>query len=201
MRKTKINIVWLKRDLRTLDHEPLLNAENDNLPYLIIYIFDSELLNHPDTSDRHSKFIYASLLDINLKLKKYNKSVNIFFGKSVEIFHSLTEQFEILKVYSYQESGTKLSWIRDKKIKIKFTNNLIYWREFQRDGIIRGIKNRKNWNKKWHLQMHKKIIVNSFKRQSNLELRNDFKIPKDFLKILKKQKKYKFVPNLNLQYE
>ena len=187
MSKTKINIVWLKRDLRTLDHEPLLNAEKDNVPYLIIYIFDSELLNHPDTSNRHSKFIYDSLLDINLKLKKYNKSVNIFFGKSVEIFHSLIEQFEILKVFSYQESGTKLSWIRDKKIKIKFTNNSICWKEFQRDGIIRGIKNRKNWNKKWHLQMHKKIIVNSFKRQSNLELRNDFKIPEDFLKILIKQ--------------
>jgi deoxyribodipyrimidine photo-lyase len=125
-----------------------LNAEKDNIPYLIIYIFDSELLNHPDTSNRHSKFIYDSLLDINLKLKKYNKSVNIFFGKSVEIFHSLIEQFEILKVYSYQESGTKLSWIRDKKIKIKFTNNSIYWREFQRDGIIRGIKNRKKLEQK-----------------------------------------------------
>jgi hypothetical protein len=36
--------------------------------------------------------------------------------------------------------------------------------------------------------MHKKIIINSFKRQSNLELRNDFKIPEDFLKILKKTK-------------
>ena len=61
--------------------------------------------------------------------------------------------------------------------------------EFQRDGIIRGLKNRKNWNKNWHIQMHKKTIVNSFKKQSKIELRNDFEIPKDFLETLKKQNK------------
>ena len=116
MSKSELNIVWLKRDLRTLDHEALQKAEEEKIPFLIIYIFDSELINHPDTSNRHLRFIYNSLLDINLKLDSYNKSVNIFYGKSHEIFNSLTKQFRILNVYSYQESGTKLSWERDKKI-------------------------------------------------------------------------------------
>ena len=189
MNKSELNIVWLKRDLRTMDHEALQKAEEEKIPFLIIYIFDSELLNHADTSNRHLRFIYDSLLDINLKLDLYNKSVNIFYGKSYEIFNSLIKQFKILNVYSYQESGIKLSWQRDKKINTILSKNSINWLEFQRDGIIRGLKNRKNWNKNWHIQMHKKTIINSFNKQSKIELRNDFEIPKDFLETLKKQNK------------
>ena len=70
-----------------MDHEALQKAEEEKIPFLIIYIFDSELLNHSDTSNRHLRFIYDSLLDINLKLDLYNKSVNIFYGKSYEIFN------------------------------------------------------------------------------------------------------------------
>ena len=64
MNKSELNIVWLKRDLRTLDHEALQKAEEEKIPFLIIYIFDSELLNHSDSSNRHLRFIYDSLLDM-----------------------------------------------------------------------------------------------------------------------------------------
>jgi deoxyribodipyrimidine photo-lyase len=188
LNKTKINIVWLKRDIRTLDHKALFEAEKDKIPYLVIYIYDIELLNHPDTSLRHSKFIYDSILDINIKLNKYNKSVNILYGKSHEIFQSLISQFKIINVYSYQESGIKLSWLRDQKIRNLLNDNSIGWNEFQRDGIIRGLTNRKNWNNKWHIQMHQKIIVNSFKKQQNIVVRNDNRMPDDFLKKIKKRK-------------
>ena len=64
----KINIVWFKRDLRTIDHEPLLHAELQNIPFLSIYIFDPKIINHSDTSDRHLSFIYHSIKDMNKKL-------------------------------------------------------------------------------------------------------------------------------------
>ena len=41
-----------------MDHEALQKAEEEKIPFLIIYIFDSELLNHSDTSNRHLRFIY-----------------------------------------------------------------------------------------------------------------------------------------------
>ena len=53
MGKQTINIVWLKRDLRSLDHEPLFNAEKSNVPYIIIYVFEPEIIEYPDTSLRH----------------------------------------------------------------------------------------------------------------------------------------------------
>ena len=59
--------------------------------------------------------------------------------------------------------------------------NSINWIEFQRDGIIRGIKDRKNWNKNWHIQMHSQIIENSFKKQKKLKFLNKFPLPKKLI--------------------
>ena len=60
--------------------------------------------------------------------------------------------------------------------------NSINWIEFQRDGIIRGIKNRKNWNKNWHIKMHSQIIQNSFKKQKKLKFLNKFPLPKNLIR-------------------
>jgi deoxyribodipyrimidine photo-lyase len=75
----KINIVWLKRDLRTQDHAPMYFAEKANTPYLIIYIFDAVLLKHPDAGLRHQQFIYHSIQAMNTSLTPFNKSVIVFY--------------------------------------------------------------------------------------------------------------------------
>ena len=100
----KINVVWIKRDLRTIDHEALETAEKNNLPYLIIFIFDTDLINHKDFSFRHLQFIYQSISDMNIKLKQFGKKVEILYGDSSSIFKSLTDQFDINNLYSYRES-------------------------------------------------------------------------------------------------
>jgi deoxyribodipyrimidine photo-lyase len=41
--KKRVNVVWLKRDLRTTDHQPLQMAESDELPYLVIFLFEPGL--------------------------------------------------------------------------------------------------------------------------------------------------------------
>jgi deoxyribodipyrimidine photo-lyase len=183
--KKSINIVWLKRDIRTIDHQAFHIAELNELPYLPIYIFDSNLIKHPDTSDRHLQFIYHSIIDINRKLSAYNKEVKIFYGESKNIFIELLNRFDIKNIYSYRESGIKLSWERDILVKNFCNKNSINWTEFQRDGVLRGIKNRKNWNKNWHIEMHKKIIENKYKKQEKINFKNKFSLPKSIENKLK----------------
>ena len=185
MNKKSINIVWLKRDIRTIDHQAFHIAELNELPYLPIYIFDSNLIKHPDTSDRHLQFIYHSIIDINRKLSAYNKEVEIFYGKSENVFKELQSKFDIQNIYSYRESGIKLSWERDIIVKNFCKKNSISWTEFQRDGVLRGIKNRKNWNKNWHIEMHKKIIENKYEKQEKIIFKNNFSLPKSIENKLK----------------
>ena len=44
LKKETINIVWLKRDIRSQDHEPLFKAEQDGIAYLIIYVFEPSII-------------------------------------------------------------------------------------------------------------------------------------------------------------
>ena len=54
-----INIVWLKRDLRLQDHEPLHKAEQAGIPYIIISLFEPSIMAYPDTNERHLQYILA----------------------------------------------------------------------------------------------------------------------------------------------
>ncbi len=181
----KINVVWLKRDLRTQDHAPLDIAEKSNIPYIIIYIFDSNILKHPDVGVRHLQFIYQSIIAINKKLKVYNKSVNIFYGESLKIIKFLQTKFQIKSVFSYQESGIKISWDRDKAISKYLSSNKIIWKEFQQNGVIRGLENRRNWAKLWNEFMSQPIILNKFSKKNKIEIIHPFELPKKTEKIIK----------------
>ena len=179
--KQQINIVWLKRDLRTQDHFPLHLAEETGLPYLIIFVFEPFMMAYPDTSLRHLQFQYQSLLEINKKLNAYNKAVIIFNTDIITVFDTIQSQFIIKTIFSYQESGIQLTYDRDKWVNKYCRANQIVWNESQSDGIIRGIKNRVGWDKQWYTNMHQPVIVNQFKVQEDLLFQNPYPLSIDFI--------------------
>ena len=79
MNSKAINIVWLKRDLRSQDHLPLKKAERAGIPYLIIYLFEPSRIEYPDTSHRHLQFVYHSIGNLNKVLSKQFVSNFEFF--------------------------------------------------------------------------------------------------------------------------
>ncbi len=181
MNKQNKNIVWLKRDLRSQDHAPLYLAEEATIPYLIIYLFEPSLIAHPDTSARHLQFIYHSILSLNKTLAPFNRKVELFYGEALDVFEYLAAQFDVKKIFSTQESGTQVTWNRDKKITSFCKRHSILWKEYQRDGIIRGITNRQNWNDRWAKTMHQKVIFNQYSVVDNQSLlplfEHPFKLP------------------------
>mgnify|MGYP001157236924 FL=1 len=180
MHKETVNIVWLKRDIRSQDHAPLLKAERDGIPYHIFYLFEPSNINYPDTSIRHLKFVYHSLLVLNKKLAPFNRRVEIFYAEAQTVFESMQKQLDIRSIFSYQESGTQQSWNRDKLIKSLCKSHHIDWQESQRDGILRGIKNRKNWSKKWHKKMHTPVLENTYTISNTPFLNHNFLLPNKF---------------------
>jgi deoxyribodipyrimidine photo-lyase len=190
MKGKSINIVWLKRDIRSQDHEPLLRAEHAGIPYRIIYLFEPKLINYPDTSLRHLKFIYYSILALNKSLAQFNRGVDVFYGEAIDVFKYLNENFDIKNIFSFRESGIQISYDRDKNLKIFCTQHEIGWKESQRDGILRGIKNRDDWNQKWHAAMHTPIIQNKYSKSQGKKLEHDFLLPKKLEKQLREYPKH-----------
>lgn len=181
-----VNIVWLKRDLRTRDHIPLQQAEQSGRPYRLIYIFEPDMIHYPDTSMRHLQFVYHSILAMNKKLKSYKRQIEVFFASAVEVFAYLTKVFDVNTVFSYRESGIQLTWERDKSIKKLLDKNKIDWQEFQSNGVIRGIKNRDGWDKKWFVTMRSPVIENHFSVAEEMPLSHPFKVPEKMLKALQR---------------
>ena len=181
MNREAINIVWLKRDLRLQDHEPLHKAEQEGIPYLIIYLFEPSVIQYPDTSLRHLQFVYHAITSLDKRLKNYNRTIDVFYGEAIDVFNFLTKTYTLQQLFSYQESGTKTTWKRDKQIKQYCIKNSITWMESQRDGIIRGLKNRDTWNKRWHSAMHAPIIKNYYSITTLNALEHSYLVPSELV--------------------
>lgn len=173
MKKKKLNIVWLKRDLRCTDHVPLHLAEQAEHDYLIIYIMEPSLLRRRDSDIRHLRFVYHSIKAMNQKLTVFNRRVEVMHTEAVNVFEHLSKAYDLDTVYSYEESGTQMTWDRDKAVGALFKEKNITWTEIPKDGILRGLKSRKAWDEQWHKAMLQALLINDY-TPSELE---EFKHP------------------------
>lgn len=176
MANQPINIVWLKRDLRTQDHMPLFMAESSPIDYLIVFIYEPLWIDAPDTSVRHLQFCHHAVQDMNTILHPTGRKVHELHGSAQDIFATLLQHYDIKNVFSYQESGTRTTWDRDKDVARILKRHNTSWCQYQRDGIVRGIKNRSNWDKSWFQYVQSPLIENTY-AASNIQLHLKFDLP------------------------
>lgn len=157
MTKEAINIVWFKRDLRLSDHTPLKKAMEDDIPALLIYSFEPDWMNCHDSAPRHWRFIWESLEDMNSHLKAFKSQIYIFEGHIPVLFEKLFNYFEIRNIFSHEETGNAVTFERDKSVSKFCELNKINWQEYPQNGVIRGARNRKNWDQNWYGYMSKPL--------------------------------------------
>ena len=174
MNKKPINIVWFKRDLRFTDNEALFHAHQSEIPLLLVYFFEPSVMNYNDADARHWRFIYESIQDLQKKLNASNTKIYFFHSEVETIFSELLQHFDIQTVFSHQEIGNKITFDRDIAMQVFFQENNIAWNQFQMHGVIRKLKSRQNWDKRWETVMRAtpKIIKESDLNLISLD--NDF---------------------------
>lgn len=172
--KQKINIVWFKRDLRFTDHEPLFLAQKETLPILLLYCFEPSVMAYDDSDVRHWRFVYESLMDMNLKLQDFKAQVYIFHSEVRPVFQYLAEEFDIQKVLSHQEIGNKLTFDRDLQMQTFLKEKQINWKESRTNGIIRKLKNRSDWEKRWKATMTSEPKLIDEENTNFLKLEDEF---------------------------
>ncbi|MDB2410493.1 DNA photolyase family protein [Pseudomonadales bacterium] len=148
-----IDIVWLKRDLRLSDHPPLLQASQQSNNLMLLYIIEPSLINDPHYDIRHWRFIWQSLQDIQQQLNTVNGKLHIAYGEAVSVLDSLHTEHGIASIYSHQEVGIAATYKRDQAITQWTQGRRIQWDEFQQGAVIRGAKNRRDWDKRWKAVM------------------------------------------------
>ncbi|WP_372754452.1 deoxyribodipyrimidine photo-lyase/cryptochrome family protein [Mariniflexile sp.] len=143
--KPLLHIVWLKRDLRLEDNEAIHNALASGEQVLLLYVFESILLNDPHYSKRHWDFIKQSLVDLNMQLAAYNSKVLIINSDIIPAINQLLSSYRIRCIFSHQETGVLTTYNRDKNFQRFCRNNFITWKENINNGVQRGLSNRETW--------------------------------------------------------
>lgn len=144
-----VNIVWFKRDLRLLDHEPLAFAIARGQPLLMIYIVEPELIRDPHYRRRHWHFIAQSLADLNRKLQPHGTKIWTLEGEPTAVLTALSRELDVDTLLSYEETGLEVTYARDRRIKQWSLSNGCRWREFSSNGVERSRANRRGWNARW----------------------------------------------------
>ena len=160
MKKKAVNIIWFKRDLRFTDHEPLFMAQQENLPILLVYFFEPSVMAYDDSDVRHWRFVYESLQEMESKLKSVDAQIYFFHNEVQTVFKELLEIYDVKTVFSHQEIGNKVTFDRDIAMQSFFDENAIHWKQSQMHGVIRKLKSRKDWDKRWEnvMRAEPKII-------------------------------------------
>ncbi|MBC7651444.1 MAG: DNA photolyase family protein [Deinococcales bacterium] len=155
----KINIVWFKKDLRLQDHLPLTEAVTAKMPTLFLFVFEPSIIAASDSDDRHFRFIYQSVMQLQQLLQPLHLNIEVAHGNAIETFSLLQQYYQINTIFSHEEIGNALTYKRDKAV-LKFCKTQhIQWKEYPTNGIIRKLKTRTDWNKKWLATMEQPQVL------------------------------------------
>ena len=165
-----IDLVWFKRDLRLTDHQPLVNAIKGGNEVVLIYVFEPSLVAAPEYDVRHWRFVWESLVDLNLRLEKYGAKIHIFFDEVLNVLERLRQKYVIQTIHSHEETGIKITYDRDKAVQSFCKKNNIQWTECQTNAVVRGLKNRYNWTIKWNNFMDAPLAQPNFQQLKYISL-------------------------------
>jgi len=184
--------VWLKRDLRLQDHLALHHALQEDLPVLLLYIFEPSLLKDKHYSERHWNFVKESLQHLQEQLNTHTTEILVVEDEVVFVFKTLIAHIKIHTLFSHQETGLRITYDRDIALE-KFAITLkkeqpdkkFGWVEFCTNGVQRGLRNRKGWSNDWEWFMNQPQLPFQPKKGQFVDLQ-----------FLSELKKYFIVPSL-----
>lgn len=163
--KDEISVVWLKRDIRLEDHASFFYAVKSKLPVLVVYCFEPSLQKYYDWDMRHWRFVYESLQDLESKVP-----ICWSYEEVSSLFDKINQRYRIKNIFSHQETGTKITYDRDKDFKRWCKRENISWREFQSNGVIRALKDRREWERLWSSVMKRDLFKVNISRMSFVDI-------------------------------
>ena len=115
--KYKKSLVWIRRDMRLADHTALNHATRNSDSVAVAFVFDTEILKDlKNKADRRVTFIYDSLREIDVDLRKYGSKLIVRFGNPVLEIPKLIKELNAEALY-FNEDYEPYAIMRDQKIQ------------------------------------------------------------------------------------
>ncbi len=152
-----LQVVWFKRDLRHLDHDPLAAAASRG-PVLPLYIVEHGLWREPDAAGRHWAFIRESLIELRTALAAMGQPLVVRCGVATSVLEDLRQTHPIGALWSHMETGNAWTFARDRAVAAWARAHGIPWHEHRPFGVIRGLRDRADWAGRWARSMRRAAL-------------------------------------------
>jgi deoxyribodipyrimidine photo-lyase len=130
----KINIFWLRKDLRVEDNCGLYYSLKDGITQPI-FIFDKQILANFSKDSPRLTFLYKKLKKIDERLRLNGGSLKIYLGQPKTVFSQIINDFPQVKAVFVNEDYSPYARKRDKEIKMLLANHGIDFFSFK-DRVI-----------------------------------------------------------------
>lgn len=147
-----VQVVWFKRDLRVDDHAPLAEAARRG-PTLALYVYEASLCTSPEYAYAHHDFLKVSLRELDEALRAQGSYLLLRRGELPAVFEVLRRELGNFTLWSHTETGNGLSYARDLRVRDWADTQGIAWHELPQNGVIRRLKRRDGWARRWHQRM------------------------------------------------
>lgn len=116
MSKTKVQIIWFRRDLRLEDHSLVEATQLSTIPIFPLFIFDQTILQQLDNpSDRRVDYIHQALTVMDKELKTLGGKMHVMHGCPIDVFKELSEKYDISTIHACEDYEPQ-AIVRDKEI-------------------------------------------------------------------------------------
>jgi deoxyribodipyrimidine photo-lyase len=143
-----VQLVWFKRDLRVEDHRPLTEAARHG-PVVCLYVYEPELHGSAEFTAAHLVFLNESLRSLDRSLRELGGSLVLRRGKLTEVLHELRREVDFEGLWSHEETGSDLTYRRDREVGAWCREQGMPWTEFRQDGVVRRLASRNGWARHW----------------------------------------------------
>ena len=151
-----LQVVWFKRDLRLVDHRPLLQACQQG-PVLPLVVVEPELWQQPDASARQWEFCAEGLAELRRDLAGLGQPLVVRVGAVEQVLERARRQFGIAGLWSHEETGNGWTYARDLRVAQWARQHGISWMEIPQFGVIRRLGSRQGWARRWEVRMAEPI--------------------------------------------
>ncbi len=145
-------LVWLKRDLRLMDHAPLQAASLLG-PSAALWILEPQWLESPEFHPRQLAFAQACVTELRAALAPRGLPLLVRVGPAVQVLQELHAAHGFGQLLSHEETGPGWTYARDLAVAAWCRQRSVRWREWPQHGVVRRLKSRSGWAGRWAQRM------------------------------------------------
>lgn len=108
-------IFWFRRDLRLDDNAGLYHALKAGYPVRCLFVFDTDILDHLDASDRRIDFIWQSVSALRQDLQDAGSDLHVAHGSAETVLPMLARQWNACAVFANRDYEPQAT-LRDTRV-------------------------------------------------------------------------------------